>query len=176
MRALACLLLTAGIAAADEPKPIEVAGLKATPPKEWTLVPEKPNSMRAATYALPKAEGDKDDADLAVFFFKGGAGTTEQNLKRQRDKFLPAEGKDKIDETLTEIKVGTNTAQYQDIKGTFKKKPFPMAEKFTPMKEYRQIYVVFDTADGSAFFNLLGPDKTVEKHKKAFDQLLKAMK
>jgi hypothetical protein len=176
MRLIAVLLLSASVSWADDPKPLEVAGMKATPPKEWKLAEEKPNSMRTATLVLPKVEGDKEDVELAVFFFKGGAGTLEQNLKRQRDKFLPAEGKEAVEEKLTDVKVGTIKAKYQDVSGIYKKKPFPMAEKFTPMKDYRQIYVVFDNADGSYYFNMWGPAKTVEKHKKAFDDLLTSFK
>jgi hypothetical protein len=174
MRTLACLLLSAAVATADDT--VELAGMKAPKPKDWKHVEQPANSMRQATYSLPKADGDKEDGDLAVFFFKGGAGTLDQNLKRQRDKFLPADGKDKVDEKLTDVKIGTNEAKYQDLSGTFKKKPFPMAEKFTPMKEYRQIYVVFDGKEGSYYLNLLGPAKTIEKHKAAFDDLLKAFK
>lgn len=161
---------------ADDAKPFELAGLKGTPPKEWKLKEQPANSMRMATYALPVADGDKEEGDLAVFFFKGGAGTLEQNLKRQRDKFLPANGKEKVDEKSSEVKVGTFKATYQDINGTFKKKPFPMAEKFTPMKEYRQIYVVFEATEGQYYMNLLGPTKTIEKHKKSFDEWLAAFK
>ena len=179
MRFLLSAMFTAALttaAFADDAKPLELAGLKATPPKEWKLKEQAANSMRMATYTLPMADGDKEDGDLAVFFFKGGAGTLEQNLERQRGKFLPADGKAKIDEKSSEVKVGTFKATYQDISGTFKKKPFPMAEKFTPMKDYRQIYVVFEATEGQYYMNLLGPAKTVEKHKKSFDELLAAFK
>ena len=127
------ILLTAILATAlgtatfaDDPKPFELAGLKATPPKEWKLEQLPERSMRTATFKLPKAEGDNEDGDLAVFYFKMASGSLEDNLKRQRDKFLPSDGKDKIEEKKSEAKVGTIKATYQDINGTFKKKPFSM--------------------------------------------------
>lgn len=180
MRILLAALIAAtsvSSAFADDPKPVTIAGLKATPPKEWKTKEAPPTAMsRVATYALPMADGDKEDAELIVFHFTTNAGSVEANLERQRALFLPAEGKDKVDEKKTDVKVGTVKATQQDLSGTFKKKPFPMSDKFTPIKDYRQIYVVLDDKDGQYFIKLLGPAKTVEKHKKSFDEWLAAFK
>jgi hypothetical protein len=73
-----------------------VAWMKSTTPADWKE--EKPSSsMRMAQFKLPAAEGDKDGAELAVFKMTA-SGSVDQNLERQRAKFLPAQGKDKIDE------------------------------------------------------------------------------
>src|SRR4051812_10506198 len=99
--ALAVALLTfnstltgaARLAAAEDKKGtvVEFAGMKSTTPADWKE--ESPSSnMRAYQFKLPKAEGDKEDAELALFFFKGGSGTVDQNLERQRKKFEPAAG------------------------------------------------------------------------------------
>lgn len=171
------MLAATSIALADDPKPVTIAGLKASPPKEWKSKEAPATAMsRVATFALPMADGDKDDAELIVFHFTTNAGSLEANLERQRALFLPAEGKEKVDEKKTEVKVGSIKATQQDLTGTFKKKPFPMSDKFTPMKDYRQIYVVLDDKDGQYFLKLLGPAKTVEKHKKSFDEWLAAFK
>ena len=48
------------------------------------------------------------------------------------------------------------------------------------MSDYRQIYVIFEVAEGNGTvlysMTLLGPTKTIEKHKKAFDEWLKNFK
>jgi hypothetical protein len=175
MRTLACVFLAAAAVRADDPKPVEFAGLKSTPPKTWKE--ETPaNTMRTHQFKLPKAEGEKEDAELALFYFKAGSGSLEANLKRQQAKFQPADGKDKIDEKVEKIKVGTVEATYQDISGTYLKKPFPMAEKATPFPGYRQLYVVFETKDGQFYMTLIGSAKTVENHKKGFEEWLKNFK
>lgn len=161
-----------GVAVAGE---VKVGALKATTPDNWKAL-DKPGMMRSLQFTVPKADGDKEDADISVFELKA-AGTVEQNLKRQLAKFAPAEGKDKVEEKVEKIKVGGNDATYQDVKGTFLKKPFPMAEKATPMAGYRQLYVVWENKDGEQFYIwLLGPEKTVEANKKAFDEFLKGLK
>ena len=123
----------AGTALAQDKKgtAVELAGLKATTPADWKEESLPPGSMRMNTFKLPKADGDADDADLALFFFRGGAGTVDQNLKRQTAKFTPAAGKDKVTEAVSKTKVGTFDAVYQDVAGTFLKKPFPMPESIS---------------------------------------------
>ena len=169
---LAILLSTSFAMAQDKGTTVELAGLKSTTPKEWKE--ETPsNSMRVAQFKLPKAEKDKEDAELAIFMFPGGSGTVKQNLERQLAKFIEEGRKDKTEKS----KVGDLEATYQDITGTYKKKPFPMAEKFTLVPDFRQLYVIFEGKDGKQYYmNLLGPKNTVEKHKKGFEEWLKNFK
>lgn len=183
MRLFALAAAAAALAALAGPAPaqdkgavVELAGMKATTPADWKQ--EMPtSSMRLTQFKLPKAEGDKEDAELALFVFPGGSGTVQQNLDRQVAKFQPPAGKDKVEQKVEKIKVGTIEATYQDISGTFIKKPFPMAEKGTPIPDYRQLYVVFEAKDGKQYYmTLLGPAKTVEKHKKPFEEWLKNFK
>ena len=166
--------LGAGAATADDKKgtTVELAGMKSTTPADWKEETPK-EKMRLTQFKLPKAEDDKDDAVLALFVFPGGSGSVKDNLARQLAKFVEEGRKEKVDKT----KVGTIEATYQDVTGTYKKKAFPMAEKFEPVKDYRQLYVVFEDKDGKQYYlTLLGPQKTVEKHKKGFEEWLKNFK
>ena len=164
----AVAVVCGGVAAAAD---VTVGGLKAAVPAAWKAA-EKPGMMRSLQFTVPKADGDKEDADISVFELKA-AGTVEQNLKRQLAKFTEDGRKEKVEK----IKVGGLDATYQDVTGTFLKKPFPMAEKGTPMAGYRQLYVVWENKDGEqVYIWLLGPAKTVEANKKAFDEFLKALK
>jgi hypothetical protein len=171
--ALAC-----GLSAQDKGVLVEWGGFKSKTPAGWKE--ETPsNKMRLAQFKLAKAEGDPKDAEIAIFE-SGGGGTVEQNLERQVKKFeLPADKKP----AMSKVKVGKADAVYQDITGTFLEKfpPFAPDAKITKRADYRQIYVIFEgkNAKGEdAVFSLtlLGPAKTVEKHKKEFDEWLKNFK
>jgi hypothetical protein len=165
------LLLVSGLSWAAEP--FEFAGLKSKLPEEWKPAPLPPGGMRFAQFKLPKADGDLEEGDLALFVFPGGAGTKEQNLARQTAKFVPEGRTEKRDE----IKVGTYAATYQDVAGTFLKKPFPMAQTGTPTPNYRQLYVLFEGKDGKQYYmTLIGPAKTIAKHEAAFKGWLASMK
>ena len=179
MRYLLTALLAAALSSAtfaDDAKSVEIAGMKATTPKDWKETPAPSSAMgRLATLSVPAAEGS-EAAEIVVFYFQGGGGTVEQNLERQRGMFLPSEGKDKVEEKKTETKVGKLKATSLDLTGTFKKKPFPMSDKFTSMKDYREIYVVVEKEEGNYYIRLLGPANTVEKNKKSFEEWLASFK
>ena len=166
--ALAC-----GLRAEDKGVAVEWGGFKSTTPAGWKE--ETPsNKMRLAQFKLAKAEGDKEDAELALFASPGG-GTIEQNLDRQVKKFELAKD---AKPAVSKIKIGKEEATYQDITGTFLKKfpPFDPNAKITRVDNYRQIYVIFEGKDAVYSLTLLGPAKTVEKHKKDFDAWLKNFK
>ena len=167
LAALACGLLNSVNAA----ETVEVAGLTGSVPKTWKK--EKPsNSMRLAQYSLPKAAGDSEDAELSVFAFPGGSGSLKANLARQTAAFVDA-GRTATDK---QIKVGGQDATLQDVAGTFKKKPFPMADDFKPVENYRQLYVVFEVGKEQVYIKLIGPKDTVAKHKAEFEAFLASFK
>jgi hypothetical protein len=169
--ACACLL-----PAADKGAAVEWAGQKSTAPAGWKQeTPTDKLGLRTAQFKV-KGEGDKNDAEVVVFYTKGGGGV-DANLKRQLNVFEPAKGADKVDVKQEKVKVGKYNATYMDIKGTFIKKPFPMAKTGTPVPDYRQIYVIFEDDSGAvASAWLRGPAKTVEAHKKEFDEWVKNFK
>lgn len=159
---------------------IEFGGLKSAAPKDWKRQ-EPSNKLRLYQMLVPKADGDKEDAELVVFFFgAGGGGGTEDNIKRWKTQFIPPEGKT-IDEVskLEKYKVGKEADVVAlDITGTFKYKfpPNSPTAKEERKPGYRRINVIFDTDKGAYFITLTGPAKTVGKHKDAFDSWLKAFK
>ena len=95
------------------------------------------------------------------------------------DKFeVPAGKKPEDLRKQSKIKVGTLDATYLDVSGTYLKKfpPFDPNAKTTKVENYRELYVVFETKDGLASIVLLGPAKTIDKHKAAFDTWVKNFK
>lgn len=157
---------------------VVVAGLKGAVPAGWKEE-EPSNRMRLIQYKLEKAPGDAEDAELAVFISPGGGGV-EANLKRQEAKFKPADGAKPEDAVkLSTITVGPHKASYQDISGTFQQKaaPFDPNSKVVEKKNYRQLYVIFADDDMNVVsFILVGPAKTVEKHKKEFETFMASFK
>ncbi|HEY1189751.1 MAG TPA: hypothetical protein VGE74_19035 [Gemmata sp.] len=166
-------LVTAGALAEDKGVAVEWGGVKSTTPAGWKE--ETPsNKMRMAQFKLAKEKGDPEDAELALFASPGG-GSVDANLERQVKKFeLAKDAKPKV----SKIKIGKTEATYQDITGTLLKKfpPFDPNAKITRVENYRQIYVIFDGKEAVYSLTLLGPAKTVEKHKKEFDEWLKNFK
>ncbi|HKB06445.1 MAG TPA: hypothetical protein VKD90_29895 [Gemmataceae bacterium] len=177
MKCLSALVASAFVAGAALAADVEIAGMKSKAPAGWKEEPPS-STMRLTQFKLPKAEGDPDDAELIIFYFKGGSGSIEDNLKRQVAKFKPAEGKDKVEPKVEKIKVGSIEAAYQDITGTLLSKFPPNAPnaKVTEKANYRQLYVPLITDKGDYYVALVGPAKTVEKHKKEFDDWLKSFK
>ena len=183
MRMVIAAVLTAALACGSyaEDKVVEWGQLKAaSTPAGWKKeVPMDKLGLRVGQFKLPKADGDKEDAELVLFISPGGGGV-EQNLDRQVTKFeLEKDAKPKV----SKIKVGKEEATYQDISGTFlrKKAPFDPNEKPTRYEGYRQLYVIFEgktakNEDVVYSLTLVGPAKTVEKHKKDFDAWLKNFK
>ncbi len=172
-------LLTLALSAtvwADEVE-VQIDGMKSKTPAGWKEDP-KPRQMRLHTFMLPKADGDTDATELAIFYFKQGSGSVEANLERQVKKFEPAEGKDKLDVTVSKIKLGKHEATYQDIQGTYLSKfpPFDPNAKITRKAGYRQLYVIFKGDSGEYYMTLLGPAKSVAKNQKDFEEWLKNFK
>ena len=177
MKFLTALSAAFFLAACGVAGEVEIAGMKSKTPESWKE--ERTTSdMRLAQFKLPKAEGDSEDAELIIYYFKGGSGTPEQNMARQVAKFKPPEGKDKVEAKVDKIKVGKMEAPIQDISGTYLKKDRPFDPKATAVEKtnYRQLYVPLVTDSGDYYPTLVGPAKTIEKHKKEFEDWLKNFK
>jgi hypothetical protein len=173
--ALAAGVLFGSVAVADTV--VELGTLKSKAPESWKEEPAS-NTMRVAQFKVPKAEGDKEDAEAIVFYFKGGSGSVDANLKRQLAKFEPGEGEKEVKSKVDKIMVGPIEATYQDLQGTYLSKfpPFAPNAKITRKPDYRQLYVAVTVKEGDYYVLLLGPAKTVEKHKKEYDEFLKNFK
>ncbi|MCS7017005.1 MAG: hypothetical protein NZM42_12910 [Gemmatales bacterium] len=167
-------------ASADGPKEagtvVDLDGLKSRAPADWKDIP----TTQQFRYKVFRVPGDKPelDAELVIFYFgEGGGGGVEENIKRWKNMFQPPEGKS-IDEVtkISEFKVGEVPVVYVDIQGTYLFRPFPAAPKAEPRKDHRMISVIFRSPKGPYFIRLVGPEVTVSKHQKAFDEWLKNFK
>ncbi len=158
---------------------VTLDSLKSKVPAAWKS--QKPsNKFRAYQFQVPKADGDKKDAELVIFYFgEGSGGNVEDNLKRWKGQFQAPEGKT-IDDvsTVKKMKVGNVELTYLDIHGTYLYKfpPFDPNAKVTRLPEYRRLGVFWASEKGPYFITLTGPAKTVAQNQKGFDDWLKNFK
>jgi len=163
---------------ADEPKgtPVKLDKLISLAPADWKV--EKPaNLLRSHQFKLAKVDPDTIDAELVIA--PDVKGTPETNIQRWLDGFIPPEGKTVKDVSKVEkFDIGKAKVVYLDVSGTqiYKERPFDPKSKEVLRPGFRMLSVIFDSGDGNYRIYLTGPMKTVEKHKKAFDEWLKGFK
>src|SRR5215218_3745725 len=102
---LAGALAFAAAASADDKKgtKVELGGLTSTTPAAWVKQePKKSVIQRAYQLAIPKADGDKKDAEIVIF--EGLGGSVSANTERWKGQFTPPKGKS-IDDVAKEGKI-----------------------------------------------------------------------
>lgn len=170
------LVLASLFAAAPAPAPVELGGLKSTPPAAWKEAPVA-SPMRLKQFTVP---GKTGDAELVIFFFgQGQGGSAQANLDRWKQQFQPPAGKTLDDVSkVTTAKIGKAAKSTTlDISGTYLFKASPMAPgEPEPRPNHRMLAVVLETEKGNYYIKLTGPAPTIEQNKKAFDGWLKAFK
>jgi len=157
----------------DKGTKVTLDGMSSTTPGNWVAVKLKAGGMRHAQFRLPKAEGDKEDAEIAIFKL---GGSTKQNIDRWKAQFSPPKGKTLDDVAKqTTLKIGGHKATQLDISGTYKAPFFDPTFKGNKAN-FRLVGIQLEGPDNNYQIKLLGPAKTVEKHKKAFDAWVKGFK
>jgi hypothetical protein len=154
-----------------EPAAPAVNGLKFTAPDGW--ISETPtSSMRQAQYRIPRAEGDVEDAELTVFFFRGGGGGVQANVDRWIGQFSKTDGSPANDTARTTHKTAHGIPlTIVDVTGTYDG-GMSMQKEPALKPNYRMLAAVAEAADGPWFFKLTGPAKTVLKWQPGFDAFL----
>ncbi len=148
--------------------------LKAAMPAEW--VEQTPSSgMRKAQFALPKAEGDGEDGELAVFYFGlGQGGSVEANIDRWIGQISQSDGSPSKDKAKTSKReISGMSVTLVDVSGTYSA---GMMSNAPPRQGYRMLAAVVETPEGPWFFKLTGPEKTIGKWAASFDQFVNGLK
>lgn len=173
---LATLALALGArAVADDEKPaktrtVEVEGISFDVPETWTS--SRPTSaMRKAQIRVKPVEGDTDPADLVLFIFPGGGGTTELNVERWRKQFADADGDTPEVESKT-VKGKNTDVTRVEVAGTYTD-PFAADG---PKKDHRLLGAIVQTGKAGYFFKMVGPEKTMQAAEPAFDKMLSSIK
>ena len=128
--------------------------------------------MRAATYAAPAAAGDREDGEMAVFYFgQGQGGGVEENLRRWTSQFETGEKPRTAKQTVNGLPVTTI-----DLAGTYLASAGPMAGAKTAKPGYRLLGAIAEGPQGAVFFKFTGPAKTVAAHQPAFLSLVRSIR
>lgn len=134
-----------------------------TMPPRWEAVPHM-SSMRIVTYRVPKVVGDIEDAEVSV---TRAGGDIEQNATRWIQQFDEASRPSAKRSTKT---IGTLKVHVVEVEGGY------TTMKGEVEKDWAMIGAIVDTPDGSHFFKLTGPKKSVANAKAEMDALIASIK
>ncbi len=146
-----------------------VAGIRWTVPKGW--VEGSPRQMRYATYMTLPAEGDAEGAECAVFFFGSGqGGDTEMNIDRWVSQFenagTPSRSTREVNGLpVTQLKL---TGTYVGMGGG----PMMQQQGGGKKDNFELLGAIVAGPEGSVFFKLTGPKKTVDGIEGSFNELI----
>lgn len=146
------------------------AGVRWTAPAGWKAEAARP--MRAATYSVPLAAGDQGVAECVVNYFgPGQGGGVGANIERWKGQVLGADAKPAVAKIDKRTGRGVPITSI-DTSGTYTGMGGPMSGGAKPVPGYRLIGAIVEGPEGSVFFKLTGPAKTIAAQQKNFEQLL----
>ncbi len=153
-------------------EPGNAGGLSWTPPKSFTS--KLTGGLRAATYVLPKAKGDTEAPELAVFYFgPGQGGDVDANVRRWSAQLVGKDGKP-VKVTTERSKIAGFPVTLVKGAGTYRSGGMgisPVVEK----PGFRLLGAIVEGPEGPVFFKLTGPAKSVAAAEPDFQKLLKSL-
>jgi hypothetical protein len=170
MRALAFALVGLSMLSVASPlRAQSAAGIRWTAPPGWKTEAERP--MRAATYSIPSAQGAGPAECVVNYFGPGQGGTVAANVDRWRSQMLGADGKPAAARVTTRS-VRSIKITVVDASGAYTGMGGPMVSNPKPVNGYRLLGAIAEAPQGTVFFKLTGPAKTVAAQEAAFERLL----
>jgi hypothetical protein len=159
----------------DEPKQtIDAKGITFDAPKSWKSSPPS-GQMRRAQLKVEPIEGDDYDAELIVFAIPGGGGTVDANLTRWQKLFKDEDGNPpKIESKKVQAKNVEVTRA--ETSGHYYPASFPGTPKQPDRPGARLLGVIIIGEKTGYFVRMVGPDKTMKKLTKDFDEMVKSIK
>jgi hypothetical protein len=146
-----------------------VAGLKWTPPAGWKS--SGTTDMRAATYPVSPAAGDKDGAECVVYFFGlGQGGGVQANMDRWQGQFKAPGGKPAMAK-MNKITVHGLPVTTIDVSGEYSGMGGPTGAA-SAVAGYRLLGAILENAGGNVFIKFTGPAKTMTANQPKFQQLV----
>jgi len=149
-------------------------------PESWKAKNPRINFIKHELM-LPKAEGDEKDARMTLSL---SSGSTQDNINRWKKqfKFPPGANPDKQFSVEKQTVDGYELSLVQ-IRGTFLEKmggPFA-GGKTTSRENYMMKAVIISSKDADArtpkcFIKLVGSEKTIKQHTKAYAAMVKSLK
>jgi hypothetical protein len=160
-------ILALGLAAALYAE--SVAGLKWAAPSGWTNQGSRP--MRAATYIVPPAPGDRASSECVVYFFGAEqGGSVEANMDRWKSQFT--QGGKPAPAQIQKRTVHGLPVTTIEASGDYPGMGGPLADKPGVETGYRLLGAIFEGPGGNVFIKFAGPAKTVTANQRNFEQLV----
>ncbi|MDB5352945.1 MAG: hypothetical protein JWN86_4192 [Planctomycetota bacterium] len=159
---------------ADTPtQTIKQGGVSFTVPTTWKS--SKPgSSMRLAQFKLDPVKGDEDPAELVLFKFAGGGGSVKANLDRWQQQFQDKDGSPP--KITTDTRKGKNTdVTFAETSGRYVAAVTPGSPQKFDKSDWRLLGAIVQTQDAGYFFKMVGPDKTMNAAKPAFEAMIKSI-
>jgi len=134
------------------------------------------SSMRVGQYKLPKAEGDKEDGALVVYYFGASQGGSPQaNIDRWIGQMQQPDGSDSKAKAKTEtMTVNGLKVTTVDVTGLYTAEMAPGSKTFHNDANYRLRAAVIETPKGNYFVKLAGPEKTIARWDQSYNDYLKS--
>jgi len=127
--------------------------------------------MRAATYIVPSAQGDRESPECVVYFFgTGQGGSVQANLDRWKGQFT--QGGKPAPAQIQKRTVHGLPVTTVDASGNYSGMGGPLADKPSVESGYRLLGAIFEGPEGNVFIKFAGPAKTVNANQAKFEQLV----
>ncbi len=165
------------VRAVTQPQPGGGAGrVEYQAPTGW--VEQTPSSrMRQAQYLLPRAEGDREDAELVVFHFPGQGGSIQANMARWIGQMSRPDGSSAAaDAEISEKMVRGQKVTLLEVSGTYQSGGMGPMSRGVSKPGYRMLGAIIETTQGPWFFKLTGPVQTVEKWSDSWTEFVDSLR
>ena len=144
------------------------SSLKFTVPPGW-VEEQRTSSMRVAQYKLPKVESDAEDASLVLYYFgQGQGGSPAANVERWVGQMKQADGSAAKNAKEEHFETNGLRVTTVDVSGNYVAETAPGSGTFHNKPGFRLRAAVVETANGSYFVKLVGPEKTVTQWNESF--------
>jgi hypothetical protein len=147
--------------------PDETAAIVWVAPPNWRSA-ASPSPMRLATYRIPRAPGDDEDAELSV---TRAGGSAEANIQRWIGQFDGSSTSSREEKTVLGFK-----ASLVSVKGTFLGGGMMQGTPPSPRASWALLGAIVETPGSSYFFKLVGPAATVNAARAPFKAMIEGLK
>lgn len=148
---------------------VDVEGISFEAPASWKPV-RSTQAMRKAQLRVDPAQGDSEPAELVLYIFPGGAGTTDANVERWRRQFTDRDG-ETPDVERTAVRGQNAEVTRVEVAGDFTD---PFAGGGT-RRDYRLLGAIVQGDGAGYFLKMVGPDRTMKEAEPGFDRLIRSI-
>ncbi|MFA9389290.1 MAG: hypothetical protein ACERKD_05760 [Prolixibacteraceae bacterium] len=123
------------------------------------------NTMRVTQFQMQA----HPEYELVISYFGNNADMVDENIARWRGQFTK-------EDSYGILSLKSSGPTGVKILGTFKTKPFPMAQEFTESADYGMLAAILPSKDGPYFIKLTAPEAIIEEAEASFVELLDSYK